>query len=286
MNHEPRPVIALLRELSPRLGECELTHVSRSPIDLDKARAEHTAYARTLELLGVRLEYLPSLPDGPDGVFVEDIALVLPEIVVITRPGANSRLCEVESVAHALGRHRPVIRLCAPNCLKGGDVLRIDRTLYVGASNRTNASGILALQEALLPHNYDVRVVTIQGCLHLKTACTFIPPCFILANPRWVNVNHFRGLAIIATDEKEPFAANTLTVGQTTLVSASYPRTEELLRSAKIATRALDISELHKAEAGLTCLSLLLEPAIRPVREEAPNNGSNARPPQRATMAA
>jgi dimethylargininase len=238
--------------------QCELTYLPRVAIDTALAARQHRRYADELQGLGCQLEWLPPLPEQPDGVFVEDTAVLIPELAVITRPGAQSRRAEVESVGATLERHLPLARIEAPATLEGGDVVRIGKCVYVGTSGRTNAGGVAQLAAALAPLGYEVRAVATQGCLHLKSACTFIPPDLLLANPAWVDPERFGVHRVIAVEESEPFAANTLTIGGLTLVSADYPRTQRRLEAAGIATRALEISELHKAEAALTCLSLLL----------------------------
>ncbi|MGH8305784.1 MAG: arginine deiminase family protein, partial [Steroidobacteraceae bacterium] len=143
---------------------------------------------------------------------------------------------------------------------EGGDVLHIGRTLYVGASGRTNAEGIRQLAAALAPFGYQVRGVALRDCLHLKSACTFIPPDSLLVNPAWVDPQEFGARLLIPVAEGEAFAANSLTVRGVTLVSAAFPRTQRRLEEAGVATRAVDVSELHKAESALTCMSLLVEP--------------------------
>ena len=255
-------MIAFLREVSPRLDRCELMHVARRPIDLALARAQHAQYAKALEDLGVNVEFVPALSEQPDGVFIEDTAVVLPEVALIGRPGAGSRIPEVETAAAVLAHYRPVQRLGEPGTLDGGDVLQIGRTLFVGQSGRTNADGIVALAEIVEPLGYDVRAVEISGCMHLKTACTFVPPHFLVANTSWVQSTAFGDLIVIGVDDSEPFAANTLTLAGTTLVSASCPMTETRLREAGIATLRMEISEFEKAEGGLTCLSLILGPPV------------------------
>lgn len=258
-------MLALVREISPDLVRCELTFLERAAIDVARARDQHHAYVATLSALGCSLEWLPPLPQHPDGVFVEDAAVVLPEVAVVTRPGAASRRGETASVAAALERYRPLTRITEPGCLEGGDVLHIGRTLYVGASGRTNAEGIGQLGMALAAYGYRVEALSMRGCLHLKSACSFIPPDLLLVNPAWVDAGRFAAARVIAVAESEPYAANTLTVGATTLVSAAYPRTAERLVAAGVAVRVVDASELHKAESALTCMSLLLAPAAAPV---------------------
>jgi len=254
----PSHMLALVREVSPQLAQCELTHLERTAIDAQRAAHQHREYTQALQALGCTLEWLPPLPHCPDGVFVEDTAVVLPEIAVVTRPAVTSRRAETASVATALAQRARVSRIAESGCLEGGDVLHIGRTLHVGASGRTNAAGIAQLAALLKPCGYRVAPAALAGCLHLKSACSFIPPDVLLVNPYWVDPAIFGPLRVIAIDEREPHAANTLTIGGTTLVSAAYPHTRGRLEAAGVGTRAVEVSELHKAEGGLTCMSLLL----------------------------
>lgn len=257
-------MIAFVRDVSPRLNQCELKHVPRAAIDAKRGRAQHAEFANTLKALGATVRFVPALPEQPDGVFVEDAAVILSETIVIARPGAASRQPEIETVAATLAEYRPVVRISGAATLDGGDVLRIGRTLFVGRSARTNAEGIAALAETVEHFGYDVQPVEVRDCLHLKSACTFIPPHFLLVNPAWMDLKPFTGLDVIEVDKAEPFAANTFTLAGTTLVSAAFPRTGQRLHEAGISTRRVDVSEFHKAEAGLSCLCLLLEPrAVR-----------------------
>jgi dimethylargininase len=251
-------MIAFLREVSPSLAACELSFLARAPIDIERARAQHAHYAAELTALGCSIEWLAPLPSSADAVFVEDTAVVLPEVAVITRPGVASRRNEVESVAASLATHRPLRRIVAPGTLEGGDVVRIGRNLYVGASARSNAAGIEQLRTALAPFGYRVQGLAMRDCLHLKSAATVIPPDLLLVNAAWVDPRVFDARSVVEVDAGEAFAANTLTVQGVTLLSAAFPRTEERLRDAGVTTRALDVSELQKAEAALTCMSLML----------------------------
>jgi dimethylargininase len=251
-------MIAFLREVSPSLAACELSFLERAPIDVGRACGQHAHYAAELAALGCSIEWLAPLPANADAVFVEDTAVVVPEVAVISRPGAASRRNEVESVAACLAGHRPLRRIVAPGTLEGGDVVRIGRNLYVGASARSNAAGIEQLRTALAPFGYRVKSIDLGDCLHLKSACTFIPPDILVVNPAWVNPKVFDARTLVEVGEGEAFAANTLTVQGVTLLGAAFPRTERRLQEAGVTTRALDVSELQKAEAALTCMSLML----------------------------
>lgn len=251
--------IALVRPPGPDLARCVVTHVEREPIDVARARAQHAAYAEVLRAVGLRVIELPALVDAPDACFVEDPAVVLAEVAVIGRPALESRRAEVESVAAALAAHRELVRLEAPCTLEGGDVLAVGDTLYVGWSGRTNHAGLKALAHALLAHGYRVKAVEVRGCLHLKTALTRIGPRTLLVNPEWVHTGRIDGLELVAVDPSEPFAANGVLVGGTFVYPTGFPRTEAMLRARGVELALVELSELQKAEAGPSCLSLLVE---------------------------
>ena len=251
--------IAFIRDVSPSLESCELSYQARVAIDLDLARRQHRRYAETLEALGCRVETLPPLPDNPDAVFVEDTAVVLDEIAVITRPGAESRRAEVDSSAAALARYKKLAYIEAPGTLDGGDVLTVGRMLYVGLSARSNHAGIGQLRAHLEPYGYNVASVALKGCLHLKTAATEVAPGLLLINPGWVDKSAFRGVDFIEVDPAEPFAANAVLVDGALVYPASFPRTCARLESRGIQVHTVDMSETEKAEGGVTCCSLLFQ---------------------------
>ena len=251
-------MIALTRQIG-ELDRCELTYRPREPIDLARARLQHRQYEQLLEHLGVEVVSLPAEPGLPDAVFVEDAAVVLDECAVLPTLGAQSRRPEVESLAVALRAHRPLVRLGATGTLDGGDVLRMGRTLYVGLSTRTNVAGIAALRQKVEPLGYDVRLVPVQGCLHLKSACTALDSHTLLVNPERVDRSHFPGAKFLTVSPDEPDAANVLWVGGSVVASTSFPRTLERIAAGGFHVLPLDNSELVKAEGGLTCTSLLFE---------------------------
>jgi len=233
--------------------------VPRIEIRLDVARAQHLGYERALAELGCDVVSLPAEPDLPDSVFVEDTALVLEEIAVILRPGAEARQPETPSVARALVEHRELAVIGAPATADGGDILRLGKTIYVGSSRRTNAEGIAQLSAALAPFGYRVQSVAVSGCLHLKSAVTQVGPATLLGNRQWVDAGSFGGLQWIDVDPAEPHAANALLIGETVVYPASFGRTRARLETRGIAVRAVDVSELQKAEGGVTCCSLIFE---------------------------
>ncbi len=247
---------ALVRPVSRSLARCELSFRDREPIDLEKAATQHRAYAEALEAAGLAVEWLPELPDSPDAVFVEDPILVLDEIAIVGRPGATSREGEVESVAEAVGRYRPLVQLPPEARLEGGDVMRVGKTIYVGRSARTNSAAHEALGEILRPFGYTVVSVGLTDCLHLKTGVTYAGGNCFLANPQWVDVSALSGAEVVPLPGGEPWAANTLTIGDRLLLPAGFPRTRDLLAGRGLEVVTVDVSELQKAEGSLTCLSV------------------------------
>lgn len=248
---------AIVREPSASLASCELSFVARTPIDLALARRQHQAYAQLLSDLGLRIVTLPAEDALPDAVFVEDLAIVLDEFAVMTRPGAASRRAESASVAQALSRFRELAWIREPGTLDGGDLLRVGRRLFVGASARSNAAAVEQLRELLAAHGYRVTAVPLQGCLHLKSAVTAVADDTLLIQPRWVDPAAFAGFRLIEVDAREEHAANVLRVGDRLVHPANFPRTSARLRAAGYALHTLDVSELQKAEGAVTCCSLV-----------------------------
>lgn len=254
-------LIAITRDVSPSLAQCQLTHVARSAIDIAQADRQHRAYQHTLASLGCRVLNLQAEPDMPDAVFVEDVAVVLDEIAVMTRPGASSRREEGVNVAQLLSRYRALRAIDAPGTLDGGDVLRVGRTLYVGQSGRTNAEGVAQLQAVIGEFGYCVQPVPIRGCLHLKSAVTAVRDDTLLIQAKWIDAASFPGFAIIEVDPDEEHAANILRIGEALVMPASFPRTAHKLRDAGFEVVTVDVSELQKAEGATTCCSLIFNDA-------------------------
>jgi dimethylargininase len=249
---------ALTRDVGPEITKCEITHISRESIDVIKAVEQHVKYKEKLADAGAKILALPALDGQPDAVFVEDTAIVLPEIAIMTTMGAKSRENEVESIAEGLASFRKLIRLQSPAKIEGGDVMRIDKTLYVGLSTRTNQEAVQQLSRAIEPYGYRVVPLNVTGCLHLKTGCTYIGQNKLLVNRSWVDVSDL-SYDIVDVHADEPLAANSLLINDVLLYSASFPLTRRLLEKNGLRVEPVDISELEKAEAGLTCMSIIFD---------------------------
>lgn len=251
-------MIAFVREVSPALASCELSFLERHPIDIALAQLQHGAYCDALRRAGLRVEFMAPAPSCPDGVFVEDAAVVLDSVIVITRPGAASRRDEIVTAASALAGHRPLSFIREPGTLDGGDVMRVGRDLFVGATARTNPDGFSQLAQIAARTGYRATAVPVTGCLHLKTAVTAIDDETLLINRHNVDAALFKSWKLIDAAPGEPSGADVLNANGTIFVAASAPATRERIARAGYRTEAVDVSEFEKAEAGVTCLSVLV----------------------------
>jgi dimethylargininase len=243
---------------SSLIDACELTFIERTLMSMSVLKVQHLAYRQALAQAGAQVVTLEAISELPDSVFVEDTAVVLDELAIITRPGSDSRLPEPARLEPVMAQHRRIERIQAPGTLEGGDVLRVGRTLFVGLSVRTNKEGIAQLERFVQPFGYTVIPVNVPGSLHLKTACTCLDASTLLFNPDWVDAAPFQEFERIPVASGEAFAANVLPVGSSLLVNAAYPKTLELIRQhSSLFVIPVDISEFGKAEAGLTCMSLI-----------------------------
>lgn len=248
---------AITREVSPSINKCELSFHARQPIDVAKAIAQHKAYRDCLAELGVRIVSLPAEPELPDAVFVEDAAVVVDEVAVITNMGARSRRPEGITLKDTLSHYRPIKFLVEPATLDGGDVLDIGRCVFVGLSRRTNRQGFAQLRDILGPYDYQVHPVEVRGCLHLKSACSYIGNNTVLVNRSWIDAEPLHRFELIDVPAEEPAGANALLINDVVLIPSSFPKTRGLLEKRGFRMQTIDLSELQKAEAGVTCTSLL-----------------------------
>ena len=250
--------IAITREISPRFAECEITHIERIPIDMDLARRQHQAYVNALRTVGCDIIELASEPDLPDSVFVEDTAVILPEVAVITRPGADSRKPETESIVQALSPLIKLVRVREPATVDGGDVLVLGKSIFVGLSTRSNLDAIKQLNEMLGEYGYSVTGVALHDCLHLKSAVTRVDDKTLLINKNWVDTSCFENNDLIEVDSAEPHAANCLPIGDSIVYPTVFPKTSARLEARGYNVISVDVSELAKAEGAVTCCSLII----------------------------
>jgi dimethylargininase len=251
--------VAITRKISPNIEMCELTHLERELIDVDEAARQHGIYEECLRSLGCDVLSLAAEEDLPDSVFVEDTAVVVDELAIIARPGVESRRQETASIADALKSYRQLAYIEAPGTLDGGDVQVVGKDVYAGSSTRTNLKGIEQLSSILGPVGYRVIAVPVRSCLHLKAAAGLVAPGTMLINPEWVDREAFRGIRLLEVDPSEPRAASALLVGESVVYPDAFGKTRRRLEQFGISVTTVDLSELAKAESGVTCCSIVFE---------------------------
>ncbi len=255
----PVSTVALVRAVPASFAHALSAVPPEPPIDVARARAQHAAYVVALASIG--LQVVPIAPDEacPDCCFIEDTAVFAAGVCVLTRPGAVSRRAEVEAVAAALAARCQVVRMEAPATLDGGDCLLLGQTIYVGRSERTNASGVARLREAFEPHGVSVVAVAMPpGVLHLKTVCSGLGDDAVLVAEDTLPDGTFGGVRVIRVPAAEAHAANVVVHGRAALVAADAPATAALVEAGGFRVVLVDTSELRKADGALTCLSILV----------------------------
>ena len=250
---------ALVRAVSPRLADAELTFLHREPIDAARAAVQHGGYVDLLRRLGHHVVQVPDAPEHPDGTFVEDAVVVVDDLAVLTRPGAESRRGEVASVAsvvRSIGLR--TVEVSAPATIDGGDVLQVGLHVFVGLGGRTNAAAVEQLRSFLTPLGRSVVGVPVTGCLHLKTGATALPDGTVVAVTDWLDTSAFTDVGLRVVQAPEATGADLLLSGDRVVLSAAAPETAALVRSLGFQAHPAEIDELEKAECGVTCLSVLL----------------------------
>jgi dimethylargininase len=255
-------LVAITRDVSPAISNCELTFVERQPIDHGLACRQLEQYRAALQMCGVEVRRLAADGRYPDSCFVEDTAIVVDELAIMASMGAPSRRGETEAIEAELSTHRVIARVTLPATVDGGDVLRVGRRMLVGRSSRTNEAGIRQLASILKPFQYKVIPVRTSRGLHLKSACTAINDETLLLNQDWVDIRDLDGFELIFTPRDEASAANILKVEQTLFVQAGFPKTMQRLQEIHSIVEAIDTSELQKAEGALTCLSIIFKSGV------------------------
>jgi dimethylargininase len=234
-----------------------LTSADLGPPDYHVALAQHRAYVNALRVCGLSVTILEPDDKYPDSTFVEDAALLYRDLAIITRPGAESRRGETDSIESALGEEFKVtIRVTAPGTVDAGDIMMVDAHFFIGLSERTNAQGAGQIIEILAAFGCTGSTVPLSDVLHLKSAVSYLENNNLIATPRFADIPDFKGFNILRIPDDEQYAANCLWLNGTVLVAAGYPKTKSAIQTAVYETIELDMSEFRKLDGGLSCLSL------------------------------
>jgi dimethylargininase len=246
---------AITRKPGKNFGDGITTANLRSP-SYDLVVDQHKVYVAALRSAGMEVIVLDALPDYPDAYFVEDTAVVTPQVAVITNPGADARKGEVNSIDPVLSRYRKIGRIRAPGSLDGGDVFMAAEHYFIGISERTNTEGAEQLGHILEQSGYQWTPIPVTGGLHLKSGVNYIGKNTLLVSREFAARGEFDEYAKIVLDDDEEIAANTLWVNDTLLMPEGFPKTKERLEILGLPIIELDVSEAQKMDGGLTCMSI------------------------------
>jgi dimethylargininase len=250
---------AILRLPGENFAAGITTSIEGAP-DYQTALAQHAAYAQALEQLGVATQILPADPAYPDGVFVEDTAIVTPEWAIVTRPGAEARAGETLAIeGQLLASFDQLRRIEAPGTVDGGDICETDEVVLIGVSHRTNEAGARRLAAILHELGRPSELIDIRGIaslLHLKTGIGYLGEGRLAVAPDAPDLPAFQRFEQIRLDPAERYAANCVRVNDKVLIPTEAPRFAERLARLGYQPLALDMSEFRKMDGGLSCLSL------------------------------
>jgi dimethylargininase len=227
---------------------------------VERALDQHRRYCDALRACGLTLDILAPTPEYPDSTFVEDTAILAARVAIITRPGARSRLGEIELIKQAILAYRTeVVQIIAPGSVDGGDVCQAEEHFFIGLSARTNAEGARQLSAILHAHGYTSSTVDIRGqrrLLHLKSGIAYLGNKRLVIDPELSALSAFQTYELIEVPSTETYAANCIHINDCVLIPAGYPKIAKILESLGYACLTLDVSEFRKMDGGLSCLSL------------------------------
>ena len=228
--------------------------------DYDQMISDHKDYVDALISAGVAVINLTALDKFPDGQFVEDTALCLPKAVILMRPGAPSRLGEVNEIAPKLRElFEDVYEIDNPGHIEGGDILVTGKEILVGRSARTDENGVRQLSEIVIPLGYVIReVFTPPEILHFKTDCSLLGPDEILSTKRLQASGCFDGYKVVNVADGEEAAANAIRVNDYVIMPGGFPQTKAILEDRGYKVKVINNTECAKLDGGMSCLSLRL----------------------------
>ncbi len=255
MNRSDALRTAILRTPGPNCGD-GLTSAGLGAPDYPLLLRQHQAYARLLAAAGLEIVSLPPASAYPDAYFVEDPAVVTPEVAVMTRPGALSRRGEEESLAPVLARFKPLARIEAPGTLEGGDVLEAGGRWFIGVSERTSEDGARQLGRILESNGHPWTLVPVAAGLHLKSSVNDLGDGWLIMTPTLETDATFRDFRHIVLEEEESYAANVLRVNGRIILAAGFPSVRHQLERWGLPVLEIEVSEVRKMDGGLTCMSL------------------------------
>lgn len=233
-----------------------LTTANIGAPDPERTRQQFRNYVDILLGLGLTVTTLPPAADYPDAHFVEDTAVMMPELAIITHPGAPSRRGEVDTIAPVVSRFRHTVRMSSNAHMDGGDVLMIDKRFFIGLTSRTDEAGIREFAAAVEKFGYSVTAIEVGAGLHLKSIVNYVGRNTVILSEDSADHPAFRGFNQIVLAKEEEYAGNTLWINDTLITPSGYPDTLKKLKTLGLPIIETDTSEIRKMDGGLTCMSL------------------------------
>ncbi len=234
-----------------------LTSGSMGRPDFKKALSQHDDYIEALRSCGLKVIVVEHDSRYPDGMFVEDTAVLTNNFAVITNPGASTRRGEEKEIGAILKRfYKDIKKITTPATLDGGDVMRAGDHLYVGLSARTNQEGAAQLISIAGEYGYSGSTIEIREALHLKSGVSYIENNTLITAGEFIERSEFSGFRKITVDDDEAYAANSIWINGSVLVPAGFPETKSKIESEGYRVLEIDVSEFRKLDGGLSCLSL------------------------------
>jgi len=246
---------AIVRPVPDSYNQCVRTKIEK--IDVDSAKRQHAEYCRALQKLGLELVWIEGDNSLPDSCFVEDTAVILGEKAVICNMNVKSRANEVVEVAKLLEKLKETYCIKPPATIDGGDVLKIEDRVFVGLSARTNLQAIVQLEKILESSTLEIVPVKIRNVLHLKSACTYLGDDYVILSKGHFDTEILRDYEKIVVPKEEEYAADCLAINGTILMAKGYSKTKKLIEKEGFLVKELEISEFHKGDGALTCLSII-----------------------------
>jgi dimethylargininase len=223
----------------------------------EQAIIQHQSYIDVLTKCGLDVLVLEPCEEYPDSTFVEDVALITPNCVIITRPGAPSRRGEVHEIEFVLKqKFNNIEAIEAPGTIEGGDIMMVGDHYYIGLSERTNIEGAKQIIQILTKYGMSGSTISLKKVLHLKTGLSYLEENNLVVCGEFIKDSSLEGYNPIEIPENESYAANCIWVNESVIIPLGYPTTKQRIKNAGYPVIETDVTEFQKLDGGLSCLSL------------------------------
>lgn len=223
----------------------------------EQAIIQHQSYIDVLTKCGLDVFVLEPCEEYPDSTFVEDVALITPNCVIITRPGAPSRRGEVHEIEFVLKqKFNNIESIEAPGTIEGGDIMMVGDHYYIGLSERTNIEGAKQIIQILTKYGMSGSTISLKKVLHLKTGLSYLEENNLVVCGEFIKDSSLGGYNPIEIPENESYAANCIWVNESVIIPLGYPTTKQRIKNAGYPVIETDVTEFQKLDGGLSCLSL------------------------------